>query len=91
LPALTPIAPLALWEALVNAVRHRDCTIAGGAIFVAIYDGRVEVTNLGLLPPGITVADLKRDHASRLRNPLIASVFYRRGLIEQWSRGTQNG
>jgi ATP-dependent DNA helicase RecG len=35
------------------------------------------------------VADLKRDHASHLRNPLIAGVFYRRGLIEQWGRGTQ--
>jgi len=81
--------PLALREALVNAICHRDYTIAGGAIFVAIFDDRLEVTSLGLLPPGITVADLKRDHASRLRNPLIAGVFYRRGLIEQWGRGTQ--
>src|SRR5271157_3056103 len=81
--------PLALREALVNAICHRDYTIAGGAIFVAIFDDRLEVTSLGLLPPGITVADLKRDHVSRLRNPLIAGVFYRRGLIEQWGRGTQ--
>jgi ATP-dependent DNA helicase RecG len=55
----------------------------------SIFDDRLEVTSLGLLPPGITVADLKQDHASRLRNPLIAGVFYRRGLIEQWGRGTQ--
>ncbi len=81
--------PLALREALVNALCHRDYTIAGGAIFVAIYDDRLEVTSTGLLPPGITIAELKRDHASRLRNPLIAGVFYRRGLIEQWGRGTQ--
>jgi len=124
--------PLALREALVNAICHRDYTIAGGpssgfsrtfdeygyfrirkdrespgkrgpmhlsapldhrdcgrTIFVAIYDDRLEVTSLGLLPPGVTVADLKRDHSPRLRNPLIAGVFYRRGLIEQWGRGTQ--
>ncbi len=81
--------PLALREALVNAICHRDYTIAGGAIFVGIFDDRLEVTSLGLLPAGITVADLKRDHASRLRNSLIAGVFYRRGLIEQWGRGTQ--
>ena len=81
--------PLALREALVNAICHRDYMIAGGAIFVAIFDDRLEVTSSGLLPSGITVADLKRDHASRLRNPLIAGVFYRRGLIEQWGRGTQ--
>jgi ATP-dependent DNA helicase RecG len=86
----TPLyPPLALREALVNAICHRDYTIAGGAIFVGIFDDRLEVTSLGLLPPGITVADLKRDHASRLRNSLIAGVFYRRGLIEQWGRGTQ--
>jgi ATP-dependent DNA helicase RecG len=81
--------PLALREALVNAICHRDYTIAGGAIYVAIFDDRLEVTSAGLLPPGITVADLKRDHKSQLRNPLIAGVFYRRGLIEQWGRGTQ--
>jgi ATP-dependent DNA helicase RecG len=81
--------PLALREALVNALCHRDYTIAGGAIFVAIYDDQLEVTSTGLLPPGITIAELKRDHGSRLRNPLIAGVFYRRGLIEQWGRGTQ--
>jgi ATP-dependent DNA helicase RecG len=42
-----------------------------------------------LLPAGITVADLKRPHVSLLRNSLIAGVFFRRGLIEQWGRGTQ--
>ena len=68
--------PLALREALVNAICHRDYTIAGGAIFVAIYDDRLEVISLGLLPPGITVAELKQDHASRPRNPLIAGVFF---------------
>jgi ATP-dependent DNA helicase RecG len=81
--------PLALREALVNAICHRDYTIAGGAIYVAIFDDRLEVISAGLLPPGITVADLKRDHQSKLRNLLIAGVFYRCGLIEQWGRGTQ--
>lgn len=81
--------PLALREALVNAICHRDYTIAGGAIFVAIFDDRLEVISSGLLPPGITVPDLKREHQSKLRNPLVAGVFYRRGLIEQWGRGTQ--
>jgi ATP-dependent DNA helicase RecG len=33
--------------------------------------------------------DLKRDHPSRPRNPLIADAFYRRGLVERWGRGTQ--
>ncbi|MGO8903277.1 MAG: ATP-binding protein [Isosphaeraceae bacterium] len=81
--------PLALREALVNALCHRDYSIPGGAVNVAIYDDRLEITSSGLLPPGITVADLKREHVSRPRNPLIAEVFFRRGLIERWGRGTQ--
>lgn len=40
----------------------------------------------------MTLAELraqKREHASRPRNLLIADVFFRRGLIERWGRGTQ--
>ena len=86
----TPLyPPLALREALVNALCHRDYSIVGGAVYVAIFDDRLEIISVGLLPPGISVADLKRVHVSHPRNPLIAGVFYRRGLVEQWGRGTQ--
>jgi ATP-dependent DNA helicase RecG len=81
--------PLALREALVNALCHRDYVNPGGAVNVAIFDDRLEITSTGLLPAGISVADLKREHVSRPRNPLIAEVFFRRGLIERWGRGTQ--
>ncbi|MBI3661151.1 putative DNA binding domain-containing protein [Candidatus Acetothermia bacterium] len=85
-----PLFPLeALREALVNAICHRDYTHPGGAISLAIYDDRLEIWSEGTLPFGLKVEDLKRDHPSRLRNPLIAGVFYRRGLVEQWGRGTQ--
>ena len=33
--------------------------------------------------------DLKRDHQSFPRNPLIAEVFFKRNLVERWGRGTQ--
>jgi len=32
--------------------------------------------------------DLTSEHSSHPRNPFITEVFYRRGLIEQWGRGT---
>jgi ATP-dependent DNA helicase RecG len=79
----------ALREALVNALCHRDYTIRDRAVSVAIYDDRVEIASPGLLPSSITLADLKRSHSSVPCNPLIADVFYRRGLIEGWARGTQ--
>ena len=40
-------------------------------------------------PAGLTVEDPKRDHPSRPRNPIIAAVFYRHGLVEKGGRGTQ--
>jgi ATP-dependent DNA helicase RecG len=85
-----PLFPLvALREALVNAICHRDYTYAGGAVSLAIYDDRLEIWSAGTLPFGLHVDDLKRDHQSRPRNPVIAEVFYRRGLVERWGRGTQ--
>jgi ATP-dependent DNA helicase RecG len=80
---------VALREALVNALCHRLYTYPGGAVSVAIFDDRLEIWNDGKLPFGLTPADLKVDHASHQRNPLIATIFYNRGLIERWGRGTQ--
>jgi ATP-dependent DNA helicase RecG len=85
-----PLFPFeALREALVNALCHRVYSNPGGAISVAVFDDRLEMWNDGRLASGITPADLKKDHGSYLRNPLIATVFYNRGLIEKWGRGTQ--
>ncbi len=85
-----PLFPLeALREALVNAFCHRDYTISGGAVSLAIYDDRLEIWSDGILPAGLMPSDLKMDHPSKPRNPLIAKVFYLRGIIERWGRGTQ--
>jgi ATP-dependent DNA helicase RecG len=82
--------PLALREALVNALIHRDYAAYGGAVNVAVFDDRIEVSSAGTLPFGLTPADLTRDHLSQPRNPYLADVFFRRGFIERWGRGTQN-
>lgn len=85
-----PLFPLvALREALVNAFCHRMYTHSGGAVSIAIFDDRLEIWSDGNLPFGLTPADLKKDHTSHQRNPLIATIFYIRGLIEKWGRGTQ--
>jgi len=78
----------AMREILVNALIHRDYSIAGGAVSLAIYDDRVEVWSAGTFPQGITPEMLTRTHLSVQRNPLIAEVFHRAGLIEKWGRGT---
>ena len=68
--------PLALREALVNAFCHRDYSIPGGAVSVGIFDDRLEITSTGVLPQGITIDDLKREHTSQPRKS-----FTRRSLL----------
>jgi ATP-dependent DNA helicase RecG len=80
--------PEALREALVNAFCHREYQAGGGSVSVAILDDRMEIASTGGLHFGLTPEDLRRPHSSRPWNPLIASVLYRRGMIEQWGRGT---
>ena len=80
--------PLATREALANALCHRDYAMGGGSIGLAVYDDRLEVTSTGPLHFGLTPEDLFGPHESRPWNPLIARTFYRRGIIEEWGRGT---
>ncbi len=79
----------ALREAVINALIHRDYFDPYGEISIRVYDDRVYIWSPGELPPGITVEDLKKSpHDSRLRNPLLAQVFYFAGWIERWGSGT---
>ena len=80
--------PEALREALANAFCHRDYTIGGGSVGVAIYEDRLEITSTGTLHFGLTPEKLFQPHESQPWNPLIARVFHRRGVIESWGRGT---
>ena len=80
--------PLATREALANALCHRDYALGGGSVGLAVYDDRLEVTSTGPLHFGLTPAELFGPHESRPWNPLIARTFYRRGIIEEWGRGT---
>ncbi|MDD5308659.1 MAG: ATP-binding protein [Deltaproteobacteria bacterium] len=78
--------PLALREALVNAVAHTDYSISGMNLRLAVYDDRLEVENPGALPFGLTVTDLKAG-VSRIRNPVIARVLRELELMEKWGSG----
>jgi ATP-dependent DNA helicase RecG len=82
------LPPIAIREAVVNAVVHADYAQRGAPIRVALYDDRLEVENPGLLPFGLTVDDL-RQGISRLRNRVLGRVFHELRLIEQWGSGIQ--
>ena len=85
----TPALPVeAVREALANAFIHRDYASAAGSVSVALYDDRLEVISPGELHFGLTPEMLYLPHESKPWNPWIAKVFYRRGPIETWGRGT---
>ena len=75
----------ALREAITNAVMHRDYFDAGANVFVEIYDDRIEISNPGGLPRGLTRAELGT--RSVRRNPLIADLLHRVGFIEKAGTG----
>ena len=80
------IATEALREAIINAFCHRDYRDPD-YVQVAVYKDRVEIRNPGGLFGGITIADLRKGHVSKRRNPLIADLFRRIEMVEAWGRG----
>ncbi len=82
--------PRATREALANALCHRDYTIPGGAVALAMFDNRLEIISPGSFHFGLTADKMILPHESRPWNPLIANTFYRAGIIERWGSGTTN-
>ena len=83
------IPEAALREGIINALIHRDYMISAQTQ-LRVYDNKIWLWNAGKLPEGITIEQLKKPHASCLRNPLLADIFYKAGYIESWGRGTLN-
>ncbi|MGG7074070.1 putative DNA binding domain-containing protein [Campylobacter sp. 9BO] len=80
------IPQVALREALINALIHRDYANMGRDVKVGIYDDIVNIVSPGGLPNSITQTDILSGR-SEARNKVIANVFKELGLIEQWGSG----
>jgi ATP-dependent DNA helicase RecG len=78
---------VALREAMVNAVCHRDYLEQGAQVMVEIFDDRVEIYNPGGLPQGLPEKDFGR--RSVCRNPNIAGLLLRCDYIEKMGTGIE--
>ncbi len=78
----------AIREALINAVIHRDYSILGSDIKMAIYDDMLEITSPGPLPDLLSFEDLGTGR-SEIRNRVLAPIFKDMKLIEAWGSGIQ--
>jgi len=79
----------AIREALLNALIHRDYFNNTVQTQVRIFDDHIRFHNPGRLPEGVTIEMILREHYSYLRNPWIADIFYRAGLVERYGSGIE--
>ena len=78
----------AIKEATINMICHRSWNYQNMTPSLAIYDDRMVFQNPGSFPIGMKWQDFLGDEIGSLpANPIIANVFYRRGIMEAWGRG----
>ncbi|MCH3904986.1 MAG: putative DNA binding domain-containing protein [Lactobacillus sp.] len=73
-------------EAVANALVHRTWDVPA-QIRISMFEDRIEIVSPGGLPSGLSKDEYLSGQISMLRNPIIANVFYRLGIIEQFGTG----
>ena len=76
-------------EALVNALVHRDYSIAGTDVMLAIYADRLEIQSPGRLPNTVTVEGMKAG-MRYARNQALVNVMRDYGYVEARGMGVRN-
>ncbi len=79
----------AIREALLNLLIHRDYFNNTVQTQIRIFDDHIRFHNPGHLPEGITIDMIVKEHYTYHRNPKIADIFYRAGLIERYGSGVE--
>lgn len=75
-----------LREGVINALMHRDYSMLGADIKIAIFDSKIEITSPGGLPKSLTVEDIYAGR-SEIRNRVLSNIFLKLGYVEQWGSG----
>jgi len=70
----------AIFEALVNAVVHRDYSIRGSRIRLLIFSDRLELRSPGGLPNNLTVESMMERQVTR--NHVLASILGRMSVVD---------
>ena len=77
-----------VFEALVNALIHRDYLINGSEVHVDMFDDRLVIYSPGGMPDGTQIQERDIDDIpSTRRNPILADIFARLGYMERQGSG----
>lgn len=82
------IPEVALREAVVNAIAHRDYTI-NASIRVIVYEDRVEIRSPGKLPNTVTIDSMKAGGSHVLRNPTIYNLLVKMKMVTDMGSGVR--
>ncbi len=88
-PGRDELPELAVREAIVNAVCHRDYA-DNGSVQIMLFSDRLEILNPGTLPKGWTAERLLRTHDSKARNLTLAQALNWAGYVEKSGNGTES-
>ena len=76
------------FEALVNALVHRDYLVNGSEVHIDMFDDRMVIYSPGGMPDGTLIQERVIDAIpSTRRNPVLADVFQRLGYMERKGSG----
>lgn len=77
-----------VFEALVNALIHRDYLILGSEVHIDIYDDRLTIYFPGGMADGTRIQERDISNiSSTRRNPVLADIFGRLGYMERQGSG----
>ena len=79
---------IAIREAIVNAIIHRQYTNVGAEVTIDIYDNRIVITSPGPMASGVLInKELEDNIPSIRRNPILADIFARMKFMDRRGSG----